>query len=151
MDAIELKTIVASLVKTAKQNLETKGQLLPIAALITDKRVAIGGLVFGNSVEEKRAIYRQVDKMAKQMGADAIVLVNDTWYITREPNANLRGVAPSDEPDRKEALCVTVESKLYRQSLMFPYHRDGSTIVWDEPVAPTDEFESFITGDWTDA
>jgi hypothetical protein len=114
--------------------------------IYTGTECKIVGLQFG-STEEKRKVYRAIEGLIALEKPDLIILVNDAWVkIMTKPDpiamARIDEHGVSAEPDRTEAIIMIVSESTGPDRLISqPYHRDGSTIVWDPK--PSEQFSDF--------
>jgi hypothetical protein len=138
----------------AKNNLVEYGSATPMLFLCTeDKGVMAIALQFG-STEEKRTVYRAMEKLITEHKPSAIVLINESWVKSVEPGAHAaitrmekNGVRA--EPDRKEALLMVVSPvDAPDQMQMQMFHHEDTKIVFDgDPISNYTECVNYLLPD----
>lgn len=140
MTSEELNKLAHGLLDVAKGLLAEDGNLAPVAFLATsDGTVHATHLSFG-STAEKRKVYRALESAIVKLSPDGIIMINDSWY-KNVPQGDIAAVERMEahgvvaEPDRKEAITVTVSHKNAQDRIIsLPYHRDNGSIVWEDLI-----------------
>lgn len=88
-------------------------------------------------VENKQEMMARIGKVMGEMEEvpDALDIVFDVFYKTIKKGED-PGLAPSQSPDRKEALGImSIDLKKGKSTESFmPYHREDSKVIWDEEM-----------------
>lgn len=90
---------------TAQKTFNKDGHHSPIFIIDSPTRGPMIVLAMWDSTEEKYRVMERVRLLMKQHFANQYAFVNEMWMSKNE------GIAPSDDPDRKEGLMIIVESK----------------------------------------
>ena len=122
----------------AKDQFDKDRVWCPTAFLVTPTEITVALLpaIQGDRTACQAQLHRQVQAEA----AVALIMVMDTWYVARaKPGGHtpgleeLRGTPmPSECPDRKEALTVTVFTPNGALARVAPYRRAAQGIAWED-------------------
>jgi hypothetical protein len=120
--------------ETAKVDLQRDKYLIPVALLVTPEGLEDFNLDFGDS-EQKKQVYEELVKIAKQKRALAMITINDTNItdhpITKSEHAN----DPKQQSTSQECIFVTVSGPSMRTwSLSLPYIRSANEILFGDPI-----------------
>jgi hypothetical protein len=156
---------IETLREGAVRLLEETGRFDAVVAFVgcvgVDDTVALVPQLGSSDHVLKRSVGSTISNLAKEWHAQAVVVAHDGWYVT--PAEAEEAAQPSEHPNRKEAMCISVIAPDGSVSIrMFPYRRekigrlavakDGSksirmadTIVWEAlPVFTQDVHNSEI-------
>ena len=121
------------------------GYLQPVTFIIMDGEgeIVVGPVGEGN---EKRQWYQALADRFRGK-AVAYVQVQEAWYIKRQKEDDITGVAPSQCVDRREAVIVVGETKNgLRKLTQREILRDGGMVRLEEPTKEDyDGFQSVIS------
>ena len=133
----EAKEMALDLLKSARKNLESDGNLMPIMVVAGCDPSILFGPSF-RSFEEKRAVYSAIEKLVTNTpGVTHCITINDSYYKRTEPTDHaaldrMEQHGVSEEPDRQEAIIAMISPRDSDDFLAIQhYHRDGDNIVWD--------------------
>lgn len=108
----ELKQHLDSLADCARQNLEEYGHLVPVAFIYHHNTQNVIPLSFADN-EEKEAMAVMLRTMARQLDAQAVIMIHEAWQRTVPDAKSLDdwdGVQPSQHPDRTEIVGMFIET-----------------------------------------
>lgn len=92
-----------------------------------------GGETRQERQEAKHAVWQRVGQLFNLLDSDVMIWLQDAWYVPVTSEREEDGAWASDEPDRKEALHLTIITPTKSALLMCDYDRrpDG-TIQWSD-------------------
>jgi hypothetical protein len=125
---------------TAKELLVSDGELMPVMFILSEhSEDIIVGLSFENT-EEKKALYRQLEKLIATHKPTAVVMLNESWMKSIEPTdaatlARIEEGGVKAEPDRLEGIALAVSPIDGADTMMVQmFHHEGDKIVFDGDV-----------------
>ncbi len=102
----------------AKTTFDRDGRLIPIFVLDGDPRVAVGA-PFSNDAE-RNACIAGMKTIAKHIGASRVAMILESWMVATD---NMRGLTPSEHPDRVEVIWITVRTSVPGEKDLVGYWR----------------------------
>ena len=143
MDKKEFDELGLFLLKSAKKNLESDGELAPMAFLHTRDNTLgiINGSMFFDSRANKDVISGILRDLIKEKDGDAIFLVTEAWV--KKSNAkdkeNIEKIIAADSIEHlegtEEAIMILCETELYNKTITVPFMKGrNDEIVYGEMV-----------------
>lgn len=112
------RDLLKGVIETARANLEYSGSLLPVFFIGNEKTLNVVGAVFCND-REKDAASDAIRRMSKEIDADFVVFVTESWTIAPEHSEefmlgirNGKYKRVSDHPKRQEIVSFIIETRL---------------------------------------
>ena len=133
------------ILERAKKNLRKDKHLAPVAFVLHDRGTDVIALQIADE-RQKRTAYDAVSWHCRQLRAYAAILLNEAWFTTTEPpqphertraveeliEEAERGVPPSRDPQRREAIVVSVIGPgIEPRVRLVPFSRIGKQIVFE--------------------
>lgn len=113
---------------------KSKGDTIPPVALLLDycsKELTVVQLEMGSEQDKNNSAFLLRSVVAKNPGTSAVVFIAESWKATPKPHedAFLKGLSPSQRPDREEGVMVVYE---FRDAPGFaewvPIYRDPNVL-----------------------
>lgn len=111
-----------------RKHIASEGGLGPVAFVIPDDPadVKIMPLNFSDDSAKEQSM---TGLKVAAVGAAAIIIAAEAWYITRSTRDGLKNsLPPSEAPDRKEGVFITYESSTQSICTMMPIIRNGAKV-----------------------
>lgn len=132
--------------KTAKDVLEKIGHHSPQVMFMHNGKMNINILKFENEIE-KRAMLLGLRKIIHKHKITSYCTIMEAWMSIREGDSKTPYVRPKNDPDRKQALIITIFNKdLTFETSMNIFEKDGDKIKWLERKHETrKEFKEYYS------
>ena len=153
----ETKEFIDShIIPTAIRLLKSDGFLTPVCFFIDEEsnNSFVNQLSFADD-ETKAQSIRSTHIKAHKVGSDVLVYVTEAWMSTHKREEYEEGgfVRPSEDPERREAIVVTIAAKSgERMVISYPFTREEGQIIIDETKKEEHkDFDSIFTdGIWNE-
>ncbi len=155
-DSILAKEFVETVLEVARKNLERDGALHPVLflELRNDEQLVMLLKEFPDTVEERQDYFTALGLALPHTGRriDEAVFVSEAWYVGMEEGGTEFDVAPSQHPERREAIVVMGrDAKRTRLThVLQPFHRgEQNQPIFDQRVMeeydiPADQFPEAV-------
>jgi len=146
-DVLDLKKFAKGLIERAKENLQPDGYLQSGVFLVTNSEVHCYSVCF-SGYEQKESAYGEAVQKARELGALAIVTLNDAFIGDKYAPENYEWGQAAADP-KGECIFVTLSGPgLENWTIEVEYRREPGGLVFSPP---TEEEKSFIglLGDWS--
>lgn len=104
----ELREFTHAAMDIARENLVNDGVLLPAAFVIRDRQVLLIQVTF-RTAEEKRLAYAELIEIARSIGAEAIITLNDAYISEGDPEKYYPGQLEAEHAG--EAIVLTLSGR----------------------------------------
>ncbi|MGB6065720.1 MAG: hypothetical protein WBG50_13005 [Desulfomonilaceae bacterium] len=136
-DSDQLKAVAMTVMSIAKENLQKDGHLDACGLIFTTSGLAKTIEFKFKGIKQKRKIQANFKFEVMKQGGVAVIVVMETWFASRPDMPSDLTASLAEYPRRKEAIVIEGSSLTGTSVLMIqPFHREGSTIVFDELVIP---------------
>ena len=126
-----LKHKAEVLVALARRNIERDGHLVPVAVVILKTGHGWARALDFSTPENKARYLNAAYRMLELDDVAAVVVMAEAWWVTCASLENLP--IPSEHPDRKECINVTVVTRSEKRGAIVPFQREGGRIVTETP------------------
>jgi hypothetical protein len=132
------QTFIDAMLGKAKTNLETDGFLTPVVFLyLKDGERIMCGVELPRTSKEKRQCFFNLGRTFREEGRTIreAVFMSEGWYVDARKAKDILAVAPSQHPQRQEAIVVIGRNadKMQYTSVIQPFTRDDKNRpVWGE-------------------
>ncbi|MFA5859751.1 MAG: hypothetical protein WC955_11885 [Elusimicrobiota bacterium] len=134
---ITMEENVKQFKEIAKRVLYDKGGLTPLlCGILADNKFTCLPITIDDT-SDKRAKFAIAQEMLRLLGARIIIAVFDSYYVKPDNTTKDKSVttfAPSEHPQRKEALCIVSKSADENQMIIVPYHKEKGFIVFEDEI-----------------
>ena len=136
----------SNLLEDAKENLSRDGYLQAAIFVVTTTELHCFSVQF-EGYEGKEAAYCEAIRQAQELGARAIITLNDAFVGDKyEPDKYQWGDAAADP--KGECIFVTVSGRgIENWTKEVKYHRDENGLKFDKATEENKSFIGFL-GDW---
>jgi hypothetical protein len=131
----------------AKEDLRRDKYLLPVAFIVTEDDVFDFNLQFEDA-EQKRTVYDELVKLAKERTARAIITINDATLTNHsEGSSSDTAMTRADIKLPQHCIFVTVSGPSIRTcSISLPYVSTGSQVVFGNPTETVNDVLNLLPG-----
>ncbi len=144
--AFDLEAFAHDELERAKESLREEGYLTAICWIVCASEIHVYAVGFQN-VDEKYEVYARLVERARQLPAEAIIMLNDTRFVDNADVQYYPGMTtyPGELSfeGAKEAVTVLIAGpNIESKQFVAKYQRIGNKIVF----APTEEFSDVTVG-----
>lgn len=130
----------SAMVFAAQETIEANGRCHHQVLLLGESQTRLnmmtmtGGDTREERQEAKKAVWTRTAQLFNLLDSDVMVWLQDAWYsdISKEQYATGEWDWPSDSPERREALFLTVVTPTKQATLVCPYARREDGIEWED-------------------
>lgn len=135
MTAADLRAEATRLLDKAITILKKDGHLVPVAFLFGSGGGVEAVAMPWRDDEQKRAMLEKVYASLQLPGVVGVVTITEAWALTvpKEAFDLSRMVAPSQSPDRRECIALTIVTRSGQDGCLVPFERVGGVIVHEAP------------------
>lgn len=147
-EAVDLEQFANRLLESAKDNLRKDGYIQSGVFIITDAELHSYSVAFSGN-DEKESAYGEAVQKARQLGALAIITLNDAYIGTKyEPKEEYEWGQVAADP-KGECIFLTISGPgLKNHTKQIEYCRGPNGIEFSPPKEEQDSFIG-VLGDWS--
>jgi len=156
---LDVWALAETLLRKAKRFLKHDGHVAAVAFIVHAGGFSTVGLQFKDA-EQKRQAYVVVSDICRKLKADAVILINEVWFVDVQPSPGesadeiTEELPPSEDPRRREAITMTTFGPGFKPTLtILPFRRKGKKVRFEERVSQSEYTEvevRMIPKWWTD-
>ena len=114
------KEFIDTLIENAKRIMETDGNHVPMAMLLSEDDAKIMQLDMDGEVAKKRSIFA-LRKAVEEFKIKRYFLINEAWYLSGR-NIDIT-IKPPESSERKEAIIIAEYTKDKARIIIMPFIR----------------------------
>ena len=147
---MSLEALIAEATRYARFTMKMSGSLAPIMMAATEQGIILYSPDNLSDTVAKDAFANKVRLITASYGADAVVLILESWITKAKSGENFdTETAPSESYDREEVVVLIGQSPQGNITHLLPIHRLGNGKFWnlgDAEDMPADSFQGRFAG-----